>query len=204
MRILDYIVLLIIAVVLIVGAYQFYFLPQRKPARSPILFHTKYDDQIPFKPAWVWIYSALYYPAILFLALTVNTFREFNYTAFSFIALLVLQLISFYFIPVRTPENWRDYNSEINLSTKFLAFVQKIDSPSNCFPSMHVSVATLTAFHLHRTLQPIFQEFSLTAFLFPILISLSSLYTKQHYIIDIPGGFVFGYIGYKLFVFFYF
>ncbi len=200
MSALDYIVALIVAIILIVGAYQFYFLPQRKPLRKSFSVLTSVDQKIPFKPQWVWIYSALYYPIILLLVLTVGTFREFNYVAFSFIFLLAMHLIIFYLVPIHTPDEWREYIVNKSISTKFLNTVQKYDSPLNCFPSMHVSVATLTAFHLFRNLEPHINAFSNIAFFFPILISISALFTKQHYIIDIPCGFVLGYLTYKLFV----
>jgi membrane-associated phospholipid phosphatase len=63
--------------------------------------------------------------------------------------------------------------------------VQRFDARSNSFPSMHVSVAVLTAFHL----QP---HLGLLALAFPGLIALSCLFTKQHYFLDLPAGALLG------------
>src|SRR6185503_14426815 len=54
-------------------------------------------------------------------------------------------------------------------SERFLAFVQTFDARSNSFPSMHTSVAMLTALHLYSSLGPV-------VFVFPALIALSCLY----------------------------
>ena len=71
------------------------------------------------------------------------------------------------------------------LSERFLALVQKFDAPTNSFPSMHTSVAMLTALHLAP-------HVGAAAFAFPLLIALSCLFTKQHYLIDLPAGAVLG------------
>ena len=73
-----------------------------------------------------------------------------------------------------------------------LALVQRFDARSNSFPSMHVSVATLTALHLQG-------HFGLAAFAFPVLVGLSCLFTKQHYLIDLPPGAALGWTVYRLY-----
>jgi membrane-associated phospholipid phosphatase len=133
----------------------------------------------------VWIYSCLYYPIILYLNFVIGSAREFTYVATSYMVLLGLQMLFFLFVPVTTPPHWRAYNRERTLSERFLAVVQRIDAPSNSFPSMHVSVAMLTAMHLVPHLGTM-------AFAFPLAIALSCLFTKQHYVIDLPAGAVLG------------
>jgi hypothetical protein len=91
MNVLDYLVNSLMAVVLIVGSYQFYFFLQRRHVRKPIEFSSRIDELIPFRPGWVWVYTALYYPVILLGVLTIDSFAQFNYTAFSFIVLLAMQ-----------------------------------------------------------------------------------------------------------------
>ncbi len=99
----------------------------------------------------------------------------------SYILLLGLQMGFFVLFPVTTPEGWRSYNRGRTLSERFLAVVQRFDARSNSFPSMHTSVAMLTALHLHPHL-------GAPAFAFPVLIALSCLFTKQHYLVDLPAG----------------
>lgn len=199
MSIADYVVNFTLTVVLIVGAYQFYFLPQRKPFRAPRLLPTQIDNLIPFHPEWVWVYSGLYYPAIIALVFTVESFEKFNKIAFSFLCLLLMQMACFYLFPIRTPSSWREFGGEKSLSARFLKFVYDFDAPTNCFPSMHVSVATLTAIHLAENMAPVWGQCAVLSYAFPILIGLSAIFTKQHYIIDLPAGAALGYVNYILF-----
>ena len=190
MRPQDYVVNVILTIVIIVGGYQFYFLPQRRPLFKTRTYYSKFDEAIPFWPSWTWIYSFLYYPAILYLNFTVVDDRQFVLIAFSFILLLMMQVAIFYLYPVATPDHWRSINVGNRLCERFLRFLQKLDAPSNCFPSMHVSMATLTALHAASVLGP-------PALLFPILVALACVFTKQHYILDLPSGAVLGWLAFK-------
>jgi hypothetical protein len=192
MKPLDYLINLILSGILIVGVYQFYFFTQRHPLKKARVFSSPLDERIPFWPIWAWVYSFLYYPAILYLAWIAHDARQFTLMAFSFIVLLFMQMAFFWLYPVETPAHWREVNRGQNASEKFLLFVQKFDAPSNCFPSMHVAVAMLTAFLAQATLGP-------WVFAFPVLIALSCVFTKQHYLIDLPVGALLGTVGYEVF-----
>lgn len=197
----DTVVNLVLSVVLIVGAYQFYFFTQRHPWREARTFHSPLDERIPFVPAWSWVYSFLYYPAILYLNLLADTPGDFTRMAFSFIVLLAMQMACFAVFPVATPEHWRERARALAdaraqrgasaASLRFLDFVRHFDGPANCFPSMHVSVATLTALHASAALGP-------WAWAFPALIAVSCLFTKQHYLVDLPFGAALGAAAYAL------
>jgi membrane-associated phospholipid phosphatase len=195
--ILDGIVGLTLAVVLIFGAYQFYFWCQRQTRGRARTFSFKWDNAIPLRPAWVWIYSGIYYPAIGVVVLSVRDLRYFNYMAFSFLVLLGFQMLAFLTYPVEVPADWRrSWSSIPSRSERFLAFVQGFDARSNCFPSMHVSVATLTALHTMRNLScgPALPG------LFVLLICVSCVLTKQHYLIDLPAGLLLGWLAFQIFL----
>jgi membrane-associated phospholipid phosphatase len=194
---IDYFIALISAFVMIVGGYQFYFFVQRHHLGEPRQFSTILDDHVPFRPGWVWIYSGLYYPIILFLVFTQASFTAFNHTAFSFLVLLAMQCTVFFLFPVRIPDRWRDYHVDGSPSRRMLAFVHRFDNLSNSIPSMHVSVATLTAIHLYDTLAPGLGDFALLSYGFPVLIAMSAVLTKQHYLVDLVPGAVFGWLAYR-------
>jgi hypothetical protein len=64
------------------------------------------------------------------------------------------------------------------------------DTPSNCFPSQHVALAWALAlcwvdWTRHRWFKPI-------PLIWAAAVSVCTLTTKQHYLIDIPGGFAAG------------
>ncbi len=190
---IDHVIHLFMSVFLIFGVYQFYFWCQRQTVRTPLQFNTVLDDLIPYRPRWVWIYSFLYYPAIVYLNWLVVSPRHFNHLAMSFFLLLFMQMVFFVYLPVTTPPRWRELAQGPGLSKRFLRFVHRFDKPTNCFPSMHVSVAMLTALHAQAKIGP-------QAYWFPLLIALSCLFTKQHYLLDLPFGALLGWLAFAAFV----
>jgi len=188
----DYLIHLTLSVFLMIGGYQFYFWCQRNPLTEPRELRLPVDDRIPFRPGWVWVYSFLYYPAIFYTNWLVESPRQFTRLAISYLLLLGLQMAFFLFFPVATPESWRAINRERTGSERFLALLQRFDARSNSFPSMHTSVAMLTAIHLYPSL-------GIWVFLFPVLIGLSCLLTKQHYVVDIPAGAALGWATFQVF-----
>jgi membrane-associated phospholipid phosphatase len=188
----DYLIDLLLSVMLIVGVYQFYFWCQRNPLAAPRELGLSFDERIPYWPAWVWVYSGIYYPLILYLNLVLDSPRQFTHVAASYLLLLSAQMAFFVLFPVHTPEHWRAFNGGRTLSERLLALVQRFDARSNSFPSMHVSVSTLTALHLQAHLGP-------AVFAFPLLVGLSCLFTKQHYLIDLPPGAALGWLVYRLY-----
>jgi len=194
---MDFLVYVSQTVIMIVGIYQFYFWPQKNRLRPAREFkETRIDRMFGLKPAWVYIYSGLYYPVIALIIYTAQDMRHFNYMALSYVILMIMQLAFFIYFPVVTPLKWRKLPEQNRLSTKLLRLVQRIDQRSNCFPSMHVSVATLTSLHLLYGIP----QLALWVWLFPLLIALSALYTKQHYFYDIFPGVVLGWFAFKIFL----
>ncbi len=183
----DYMIHLTLSIFLIVGVYQFYFWCQRHHLAQPRELKLPADDWIPYRPHWVWIYSCLYYPVILYINWVIESPSQFTRIATSYLLLLGFQMVFFLIFPVVTPESWRAVNQRRSLSERFLSLVQRFDASSNSFPSMHVSVAMLTALHLYSYLGPWVTTF-------PVLIALSCLFTKQHYLIDVPAGAALGWV----------
>jgi membrane-associated phospholipid phosphatase len=185
----DFMIHLALSIFLIVGVYQFYFWCQRHQWAQARELRLPIDDWIPYRPRWVWVYSFLYYPVILYINWFLKSPGQFTHVAASYLLLLLLQMAFFLFFPVVTPISWRSTNRQLSHSERFLAFVQRFDAASNSFPSMHVSVAMLTALHLYANLGP-------WVVAFPVLIALSCLFTKQHYVIDLPAGAALGWFAF--------
>ena len=192
MQPIDYAINLLLSLMLIIGVYQFYFWCQRNPLTAPRELGSHLDERIPYRPAWVWVYSGVYYPLILYLNLVLDSPRAFTHVAASYLLLLCAQMAFFLLFPVSTPAHWRAYNLGRGLSERLLSWVQRFDARSNSFPSMHVSVATLTALHLQGHFGP-------AVLLFPVLVALSCLYTKQHYLLDLPPGAALGWAVFRMY-----
>jgi membrane-associated phospholipid phosphatase len=56
----------------------------------------------------------------------------------------------------------------------------------NCFPSLHVAQCFLAAFAVHR----VHRGVGMVAVLWAFLVGVSTVYTKQHYVLDVVGGIV--------------
>jgi membrane-associated phospholipid phosphatase len=87
-------------------------------------------------------------------------------------------------IPVAWRQTWRP-SWEGTRSQRFLDLVWSFDKLRNSMPSMHVSVATMTDLTIWREWPTIGH----VGALFPLLIAISALKTKQHFVVDVvPGG----------------
>ena len=192
---LDYVVLFVMAILVIIGINQFYFWCQRNNRRAPVEIKSFVDDWFTLKPMWIWIYSGIYYPVIVFMIFSFRDMRHFNYTCMSFFVLLIVQMLFFVFFPVKTPDSWRNLVPGNSITHRFMRYVQSLDQSNNCFPSMHISVSTLTAMHLQMNIGGVGNWI----YLFPVLIGFSAMYTKQHYFLDLAPGAVVGYGAFKVF-----
>jgi membrane-associated phospholipid phosphatase len=175
-------------VVLIVGGHQFYFWAQRRRWFTARCLETRWDARIAYDPRWVWVYSGLYYPMIIVAALSVPSWDAYARTVGGFLCLLAAQVVFFLFLPVEIPGEWRTRWRaawEGTPSQRFLDFVWRFDKLRNSMPSMHVSVATM----VDLTIRAHWPAAGVAGLAFPILIAISALKTKQHYVVDvIPGA----------------
>ncbi|MFA6261407.1 MAG: phosphatase PAP2 family protein [Bacteroidia bacterium] len=195
----DYLVMAVMAVIVIIGIYQFYFWCQRNNFRKPIGLKSVIDDWFALKPAWIWVYSGIYYPIIIFMIFSFHDMRHFNYTVFSFFTLLMCQMLFFVFLPVQTPMEWRTAVTGNTVTHRFMRYIQSLDQSNNCFPSMHMSVSNLTALHLQAN----YPDFGNYVFVFPVLIAISALYTKQHFFLDLIPGALLGWVVFRFYLMIY-
>lgn len=183
-----------LVIVLIIGGYQFYFWAQRQTFYPARVLLTRFDSWVTFDPRWVWIYSGLYYPMIVLAALSVNSWREFSWVVGNFLLLLAVQMIFFIRFPVAIPDDWRtnyvvDFKKKRHpRSGKFLDLVWHYDKMRNSMPSMHVSVATMVDLTIHANWPTV----GILGVCFPVLIAVSALKTKQHYVVDVVPGALLG------------
>ncbi|MBN1113731.1 MAG: phosphatase PAP2 family protein, partial [Oligoflexia bacterium] len=125
-------------------------------------------------------------------------FRErenMNRIYYSQVLMLFFAMIVFFIYPTAFPRPEVEYHGFSGAMVKFLHFA---DTPANACPSLHVSVTFLACFGFLRERKKLFPYFLVWA----LLISISTLTIKQHYLWDIIAGFimalVFYIIGIKL------
>ncbi len=141
------------------------------------------DKQLPLIPWTIWVYVSLYPLCILGFLLYENE-RNLSKQAWLFLLTQVIAFFIFLFWPTIYP---RDIFSATPHSSFMLDWIWRVDKPLNCCPSLHVANCFLISFGFlpenHRRL--------FWFLLFSVVISLSTLTTKQHYAIDVLCGFLF-------------
>jgi len=145
------------------------------------------DNKIMFIPETVYFYVSCY----LFIFIPLFVIKSANQLKRFSLAILIVYIISFtifLFFPVRIYSF--DLPEGNSLSLKFLKFIKAVDSPLNCFPSMHVSLCLLAAI-CSFNYSKLVGYLTLTLWSF---IALSTLTVKQHYLLDVLGGIIVGLI----------
>lgn len=146
------------------------------------------DAHLPFWPGWIWIYLA-YFP-VCFLPLFFQEVRQerelFMRTAVGFAAQFFLAFLVFYFFPVRMV---RPEFIPSSLSESAVAWLYRVDPGFNIFPSLHVANSAFLACLAWRLRGALPGS---AVWLLCLLISMSTLLVKQHYLVDVPAGFLLG------------
>lgn len=83
-----------------------------------------------------------------------------------------------------------------SLSERALAALYAADRPVNLFPSLHVSLSFLFAAAVGHA-RPRWRAWTLA---WAALIAISTLFTRQHYVIDVIGGIFLAWLGWQAFL----
>jgi len=179
----------ILWVILNFAAFFIFFVPIAytiDPARA-ISMATPLDDALPFVRWSFWGYSFAYLStfAVLFV---IRSGRLFHYAGASFFVVLMISILFYVLIPVTT-RDFRPIATTFEDGT-FMGWMLRmnwfIDRPYNCFPSLHVGAAFIAAFSCRRAHRRVGQ----LTLVWAVLISISALLMKQHFIADLLFGLV--------------
>lgn len=156
---------------------------QRYSAAIPL------DYAIPFIPGWIIVYFGCY---ISWAAFYIIACRESKKACFDFVTAEVIAkmiaLVVFIVFPTEMVERG-DFEQTLGngLLDKITAFMFNCDRPINLFPSIHC-LASWIGFRGVAMCKKVPLWVKWFAFVLAILVFLSTLFVKQHYIIDIFGG----------------
>lgn len=161
-----------------------YFEAQKKVTtlEDALLIETKMDDRIP--PEEHAIYAYLF--ACIFVAFVAAymigkiTSEQFKKTQLAFRTLILESEKIF----ISHPTRMRD---RLRMKHPLTLFTQSVDGPTNCFPSLHVSLVVLSYQIIKDDPKP---EFNFVEGIRTSCIDIcrSTLKTKQHSILDVIGG----------------
>ena len=162
-----------------------YLVPNFHPVFEPrFLPLTFLDSFFSFIPWTFWVYLSAYGMVLSALVLLREHRAFVSFVRVQLVALIVCAPF-FYFFPTVYPRP-----PYPDLGNPFLDIplwlVAHGDTPNNCFPSLHVALMWNLVFHAWRALG---RRPGLCYGLWALAISLSTLTTKQHYVVDIIGGF---------------
>ena len=181
----------IIYSILLYAAYTLcFFLTERINTREAYLIHSSMDDLIPFSRFAVIPYC-LWFPEIAIVLLYV-CFRKDEDEFFRAVSLpLMLMFCSlplYYLFP--TEINLRPAavagNDVLSLLTRF---IYSVDDSRNVCPSIHVGVCYLMADIWQRNTG---RKTGIRMIILNVIISVSTLFLKQHSVIDVLAGFLYG------------
>lgn len=167
-------------------AYVLYATSNHFHLVEPVTLHMTWVDRVvPFVPLTVWIYVSeyLYFGVIYIICKDMGNLNKYLYSFFvnQFVSILI-----FWVWPTTYPRDLFPLPDTLDPITHTLfSALRVMDSPANCCPSLHVSSVYLSSFIFFDE-----QRRKLPFFLiWGTAIALSTLTTKQHYLIDVIVGF---------------
>ncbi len=166
----------------------FYLLERVVPVSQYYPMYCKYDDLIPFNELFVFPYMFWF---VFLIGIHVYTLlydieafkRLMKYIILTYSAALIVFILFPNCQELRPTEFERD-----NFLTRFMADFYQFDTSTNVCPSLHVvgSVCVLTsAVNIKRFQKPGWMAFFIIA---TVLISISTVFLKQHSVIDIVAA----------------
>lgn len=146
------------------------------------------DDKIPFIPIFIIPYS-IWYPFIIISYFFVFKNSENKFKRLISVTIFALLIAYACFIIYPTMVNRPIVDSYNSLSLLILHITYKLDVPVNCFPSCHCLLSFITMFFVSFD-KDMNKYFRVIVGVVSILIVLSTLFVKQHVIIDVLGALV--------------
>jgi membrane-associated phospholipid phosphatase len=181
-----------VVLVLLIPLYVFIPLATHRAPSVPAL---SLDDRIPLQPAWVLVYGPAYLFLILLPVFVVRQDEHIRQTVYAYLTVWIAAYVFFFFYPTVAPRS-DDTVIGDGFAIWGLRFLYSADPPYNCFPSLHVAhsfVSALSSGRVHRGV-------GIGAQACAFIVGLSTLFTRQHYILDVVAGIVLAYLAYALFL----
>lgn len=179
------------------GIYRFSELLSRLMDTASYAFLPKIsciDDLIPLVPFFIviYIYSYLYW---VYAPIAVSVTKKSNQINFiiGYVVSLFIGSLIFVFLPSymdRVDEGLIEQMNKPGFFNYLLGFIYGVDGGErayNLFPSYHCLISLYCYFGVRKQ-EEISKGFKITCLVSTILICLSTVFTKQHYIVDIFGG----------------
>jgi membrane-associated phospholipid phosphatase len=151
------------------------------------------DGMLPVRSEWSVVYLSLFLAALLPF-FVIHQPRHVHRTILAFLAVWLVGLGFFLLFPTVSSRPPKPVGGGFN--DWLLRVIYDSDVKYNCLPSLHVAqvyLAALACNIVHRGVGKV-------ALAWATLVALSTLFTKQHYVLDVAGGFALGVAAYFVFL----
>ena len=152
------------------------------------------DGALPLEPAWSLVYGALYVFLIVLPVFVVRQDEHIRRTVWAYLLVWIAAYVCFFAYPTIAPRPAKVL--ETGFGAWGLQFLYDADPPYNCFPSLHVAHSFVSALTCHR----VHRKLGIVAILCASLVGLSTLLTKQHYVLDVIAGILLAGVAYFVFL----
>ncbi|HEX6899786.1 MAG TPA: phosphatase PAP2 family protein [Thermoanaerobaculia bacterium] len=184
-----------LSMVVLVSLVPFYIvIAELMPGRTLHVPELALDRVFPLRPAWALVYGSLYLFMILLPVLVVRQQEQIRRTVLAYLMVWMTAYVCFLAYPTMAPRPVEVVGE--GFAVWGLRFLYSADPPYNCFPSLHVAhsfVSALTCYRIHRGV-------GIATVLCALLVGVSTLFTKQHYILDVIAGIFLACVAYSVFL----
>jgi membrane-associated phospholipid phosphatase len=182
--------------------FSFYFIINRflAYAKVPAYELATIEPYIPLVSPFLIFYLSYFIFLLIPIFLTYSNRKELRKLAIAYATILIISYIIFLAFPTKIirPETIEPNGWNISPFNEVLSAIYQNDSPYNAFPSTHVSLSLMAMLICFRYKKR-FRRLAHLSIPWFILIALSTLIIKQHYILDVAGGMVLSVIVYYIF-----
>jgi membrane-associated phospholipid phosphatase len=184
-----------VSMVALIGMVPFYiFIAGPTPGRTQHVPAIALDGAIPLVPAWSLVYGALYAFLIALPIFVVREQAHLRRTVRAYLAVWIAAYVCFLAYPTVAPRP--EQIAQEGFGAWGLELLYGMDPPYNCFPSLHVAhsfVSALACLRVHRGV-------GVAATIAATFVALSTLFTKQHYVLDVVAGVLMAMVAYAAFL----
>jgi membrane-associated phospholipid phosphatase len=152
------------------------------------------DRAVPAEPAWSLVYLSLFLAALL-PVFVIHQRELVRRTVNAFLATWLTAYVFFVAYPTIGPRPPGHITGD-NFSAWLLQGIYASDVRYNCFPSLHVAQCFLAALACSR----IHLGVGAVAGVWATLVGISTLFTKQHFALDVVSGALLAYLAYLVFL----
>lgn len=157
-------------------------------------FGFAFEKNIPLIPLFVLLYLTVYFVYITPFFFVFNV-RKYKHVLAAY--LFVAFVSGLFYVILPTKMIWEPFTAK-TATDCLIPFLRALDSPNfNLLPSMHVSLAFLATFVVASENR----KWGYFLAIASTLIAFSTLFTKQHYVLDLLAGLLLAIVAYLFFVY---